>query len=151
MFTSITNILTCFRLSGFQLFLQNQRENGGDNGENIVPKAMSQWKELSAEDRKQWNEKAQGQNDCAKSNNILTSKEDNNKYDGDNANNKDNDKISELKKINNLKIAKENKASELKKTHGKLKDKDSKPDGQKISEVKTASRQKLAAFSFQQK
>jgi len=126
------------KLSGFQLYMKKLIEDEGES-ENIVPKAMRLWKQLSTDDKEEWNEKAKsGQN----TNHVLTLKEDNKITDNADEYNVDKESDNKKSEIKGEQISKENKT---KMPNGKS------CDTKKVSEVKNASRQKLAAFSFQPK
>jgi len=48
-----------FSITGFQLFLEKQRESlEEENLDDFVPAAMKLWKELSSDEKKEWNTKA---------------------------------------------------------------------------------------------
>lgn len=49
-------------MTGFQLFLKKQQvtKSDDDEEEDFVPIAMRMWKELSSDEKKEWNAKAKG-------------------------------------------------------------------------------------------
>lgn len=111
------------------MFMETLKE--GDSDENIVPKAMRQWKGLSTEEKEEWNQKAKG---------------------GENINeNKENKMATSTE---NSEDTNTDEKEEINEDQGETKVKEAKKipkagDAKKVSDVKNASRQKLAAFSFQ--
>lgn len=62
LYTTISFSRFSFRLTGFQLFLNKQKESRTDDekqdDEDIVPAVMRMWKELNSDEKKEWNAKA---------------------------------------------------------------------------------------------
>ena len=55
--------LLLFSVTGFQLFLEKQKENhDGEVQEDQVQATMKLWKSLSPQEKKEWNDKAKGNN-----------------------------------------------------------------------------------------
>ena len=126
--------------TGFQMYMssleQNSNEVDEENSENRIPEMMRKWKGLSAEEQKSWNEKAKSYNTGSSlTSSVLTPKQ-------DSVMNEDEMEASEMcPEKEHEPVTKEKKMKKIVKPS----------DAKKINEVKSASRQKLAGFSFQKK